>query len=124
MRRIIVSAAALILAAGLASAEAAEPYPVPAEGQQFWGLGKTGILCCMAPCPWRGVFPIEADGSAGRPLSAADQPDPPPMQTSDEDRARIEAAYEDGCRIVEGRFEGETLVVTRVVAECRHWFRP
>ena len=53
-----ILAAALVLSASAVSALSIEPLPVPADGEQFWGLGTTGIYCVKAPCPWRGVFRI------------------------------------------------------------------
>ena len=116
-------AAALILAATAAQSLDAEALPVPAEGEQFWGLGSTGLYCYRAPCPWRGVFRIDPDGASHRPLSAGDLTEPPPLQSGEADRARIEDAFAGhGCVVAEGHFEGETLVVARIAGECRHWF--
>lgn len=116
-------AAAMILAATAAQALDAEALPVPAEGEQFWGLGSTGIHCYRAPCPWRGVFRIDPDGTRDRPLSGDDLTKPPPLQASAADRARIEGAFvTQGCVVAEGHFDGETLVVSRIAGECRHWF--
>jgi hypothetical protein len=122
MFRLFLPFAALILSACAASAQA-EPLPVPSEGEGFWAIGVTGIHCYRAPCPWRGIAPIASDGSAGSPLSPADQPAPPPLRASKADRARIDAAYAQDCLVVEGHFEGETLVVARVLAQCDHWFK-
>ena len=108
------------LLTGLAAGAKAEPLPLPAEGETFWGLGTTGIQCYRAPCPWRGVFPITPDGKRGRPLSNGDQRQPPPLDAGDGDRARIVAAFADsGCVVAEGHFEGETLVVRRLLGDCR-----
>jgi len=116
-------AAALILTITATQALHAEALPVPAEGEEFWGLGSTGMYCYRAPCPWRGVFRIDPDGTRDRPLSGEDMTEPPPLQASEADRARIEEAFAaNGCVVAEGHFEGETLVVARLVGECRHWF--
>lgn len=118
-----ILAAALVLSASAVSALSIEPLPVPADGEQFWGLGTTGIYCVKAPCPWRGVFRIHPDGTRDRPLSGHDLPAPPPLRAGDADRARIEDAFaRSGCVVAEGHFDGETLVVLRIAGECRHWF--
>lgn len=122
MRRNIL-AAALILSAGAVQAFEVEPLTVPADGEQFWGLGSTGIYCVKAPCPWCGVFRIDPDGTSDRPLSGADMGGPPPLRANEADRKRIEDAFAGhGCVVAEGRFEGDTLVVVRIAGECRHWF--
>lgn len=106
--------AALVLAAGLS-----EPLPLPAEGETFWGLGSTGIFCYQPPCPWTGIFPIERDGTRGRPLSQFDQRQPPPLRASAADRSRIEAAFAEGdCVVAEAHFEGTIMVVRRLVGDC------
>lgn len=85
-----ILAAALVLSASAVQALSIEPLPVPADGEQFWGLGTTGIYCVKAPCPWRGVFRIHPDGTRDRPLSGHDLTAPPPLRAGDADRARIE----------------------------------
>lgn len=111
-------ACAIVL--GLARATVAEPLPMPTEGETFWGLGTTGVLCYREPCPWHGVFPVYRDGRRGRPLSNLDHRQPPPLRADDKDRARIEAAFaEGGCVVAEGHFEGKTLVVRRLLGNCR-----
>lgn len=117
-----ILAAALILTATAAQALDAEALPVPAKGEQFWGLGSTGIDCVRLPCPWRGVFRIDPDGTRDRPLSRHDMTEPPPLKADEADRARIEDAFaKDGCVVAEGHFDGETLVVARIAGECGHW---
>ncbi|MBB1492460.1 hypothetical protein H5395_13125 [Paracoccus sp. MC1854] len=117
-----ILAAALLLSGTAPQALEPEPLPVPAEGEQFWGLGSTGILCYRPPCPWRGVFRIDPDGTGTRPLSGNDLPEPPPLEAGAGDRARIEAAFADsGCVVAEGHFRGDTLVVARIAGECRDW---
>lgn len=118
MFRQIIFAFALTL--DLAGAASAEILPLPAQGETLWGLGTTGIMCYRAPCPWRGVFPVDQDGTRGRPLSRFDQRQPPPLRADDKIRARIEAAFEgEDCVLAEGHFEGETLVVRRLLGDCR-----
>lgn len=115
-------AAALILWAGAVQALPVEPLPVPAGGEQFWGLGSTGINCYRAPCPWRGVFRMNPDGTRDRPLSGHDMTELPLLEADKADRTRIEGAFASGgCVVAEGHFEGETLVVARIAGECHHW---
>ncbi len=111
---------AFALALGLTGAAHAEILPLPAQGESFWGLGTTGMLCYQEPCPWNGVFPVYRDGTRGRPLSRFDQRQPPPLRADAAARARIEAAFEKGgCVVAEGHFEGETLVVRQLLGDCR-----
>ena len=115
-------AAALILWAGAVQAFPVEPLPVPAGGEQFWGLGSTGINCYRAPCPWRGVFRMNPDGTRDRPLSGHDMTELPLLEADKADRTRIDGAFASGgCVVAEGHFEGETLVVARIAGECHHW---
>ena len=116
-RKIIL---ACLLALAPATGVVGEPLPLPAAGEAFWGLGTTGIQCYREPCPWHGVFPIGQDGKRGRPLSHLDQRQPPALDASEGDRARIEEAFaESGCVVAEGHFEGGTLVVRRLLGDCR-----
>lgn len=118
-----ILSAALILTATAAPALDAEALPVPAEGEQFWVLGSTGIDCYRLPCPWRSVFRIDPDSTRNRPLSRHDMTEPPLLKATEADRARIEDAFaNDGCVVAEAHFEGETLVVSRIAGECHHWF--
>lgn len=114
------TALAFALALGLTGAANAEMLPLPTAGETYWGLGTTGIFCYQEPCPWHGVFPINQDGTRGRPLSHVDQRQPPPLRADETARARIEAAFEKGgCVVGEGHFEGETLVVRGLLGDCR-----
>lgn len=119
MPRLLLSTLTALALAGPGGPARAEPLPEPAGGNLFWGMGNTGIMCVTTPCPWTGVFRINPDGSREFPLSGDDAPAPPPLRASDADRARIAAAYAEGaCVIVEGRFEGDAMVVARVVGDC------
>lgn len=113
-------AATLSLLLSLPSGTAlAEAMPAPSEGNSLWGMGATGMQCYHQPCPWRSIFPIHQDGSHDRPLSSDDMDLPPPLEASDTDRARIEAAFETGgCVIVDGRLDSGTMIVARVLGEC------
>lgn len=109
----------LILTLGLTGPAHAEILPPPADGEAFWGLGATGVLCYREPCPRHGVFPIHRDGTRGLPLSRIDQRQPPPLHGDERDRARIEDAFDSGgCVVVEGHFEGAVLVVLRLLGDC------
>lgn len=119
MPRFLVSILTALVLLGPAGPAPAEPLPEPAEGNLFWGMGNTGIMCVTTPCPWTGVFQINRDGSREFPLSGDDAPAPPPLRADEADRARIAAAYSGGsCVIVEGRFDGDTLIVARVLGDC------
>lgn len=119
-RKIDLTISLLVLTLGLAGPAQAEILPPPAEGEAFWGLGATGVLCYRDPCPRHGVFPIHRDGTRGLPLSRIDQRQPPPLRADERDRARIEDAFHSGgCVVAEGHFEGEMLVVLRLLGDCR-----
>jgi len=108
-----------VLAVTLVGSAHAEILPLPAEGETFWGLGNTGILCDADPCPRHGVFPIFRDGTRGRPLSSFDKPEPPLLRADDVIRSRIETAFdEDRCVVAEGHYDGEILVVRRLLGDC------
>lgn len=108
-----------VLAVTLVASAHAEILPLPAEGETFWGLGNTGIVCDADPCPRHGVFSMHRDGTRGRPLSRFDEPEPPLLRADDVIRSRIETAFgEDRCVVAEGHFEGDTLVVRRLLGDC------
>lgn len=109
--------AASVLGALLAPAHADEANAGTED--QLWGVGTTAWLCYQPPCGWRGVFPVDAEGTRGRPLSIHDQPEPPAMRGMPADLARIREIYADhGCVLVEGHFDFGILKVRRVVGDC------
>ena len=81
-------------------------------------IGPTGIYCVKAPCPWRGITRLGADGRPeGRPLWTDDEL--PAVVASEGDRRRIAAAWRDGgCLVVRGRLEAATLRVRGISGGC------
>ena len=110
--RAIWRIAPILLAAWLPAAG----HSAPLEGQ--FRVGTTGIYCVKAPCPWRGIVPLGADGQpGGKPLWTAQ--DLPTLKASKADHRRIAAAWKDnGCLIVDGTLEGATFTVNRIDGEC------
>jgi hypothetical protein len=88
----------------------------PIEG--MFRIGRTGVYCIRKPCPWRGITKIREDGLAeGKPVWAGD--DLPIIEASPADRDRIRSSWRDsGCLLVQGRFEGQRLVVRHVTSDC------
>lgn len=114
----MIRLSAVLLALFLPFGAHADVLPAPAEGQSWWGLGATGILCYQLPCPFNGVFPISRDGTRGRPLSAENERDPN-LGGNDANLARIRDAFAAGdCVIAEGRLAGDRLVVSRILGSC------
>jgi len=110
---------AAVLAVTLVGSARAEILPLPAEGETFWGLGNTGIVCDADPCPRHGVFSMFRDGTRGRPPSSFDKLEPPLLRADEVVRRHIETAFsEDRCVVAEGHFEGEILVVRRLLGDC------
>ena len=119
--------AALFLGVSLALAaqpsaradETARNQPGLAPDTQLWGIGSTAWLCFQPPCGWRGVFPVDDEGTRGRPLSIHDEPDPPAMRGMPADLARIRETYADhGCILAEGHFDYGILKVRRIAGDC------
>jgi hypothetical protein len=91
-------------------------------------VGDTGIRCLKAPCPWRGVVPVDQPGgAAGDPAYAGEAP---PVIAAAPDglgqaRAEIWRAWATGhCLLVFGRFERRgtaampVLSVDHIVGPC------
>ena len=117
--RFFLMAGALVLACGQV---AAAPLPVEIDRPPVDGtfrIGATGIFCVRAPCPWRGIMQIGADGHPeGRPLWAGK--DPPMVKADPETQGRIDASWrESGCLLVRGRFEKGALAVHEIIGDCR-----
>lgn len=112
------SLAAILVSIAVFCAPAASYGAAPTH-YGTWGIGHTGLLCYQLPCPWRGVFPIGADGERGRPISQNDQAVPPSLRGQPEDIERISQAYADGgCLTVKARFDGPVLDVDRIIGTC------
>lgn len=81
-------------------------------------VGSTGIDCYMPPCPSRGISNSERRGDGfQRPIWWGEVL--PARHASEEDRQRIIKAWDDlECLLIEGTFDGVTLAVTRIIAEC------
>lgn len=97
--------------------------PALASGEngvtRLWGLGQTGWMCTMAPCPWQGVFPIAETGERGRPLNIETMRVPPPMRGDAEQIRLVAETFDDGrCIVVRGRFDGALLEIADIVGPC------
>lgn len=96
-------------------AEVATPQlglqPLAADGR-LW-VGRTGIMCYQAPCPWRGV--IAADD--GTLLWSGDEL--PALDATPADAERLNdswAAFE--CLAVDGQFAAGRLAVETILGAC------
>jgi hypothetical protein len=81
-------------------------------------IGPTGIYCVKAPCPWRGIVKLDADGKPeGRPLWAGDEL--PVIEAEAGVRDSIATIWRaSGCLIVEGELHGDRFAVARIVGDC------
>lgn len=79
-------------------------------------VGKTGIYCITTPCPSRGI----ADSDHQAPADLLWSGDTLPAITATaEDAQRLTAAWNAfECLLVDGRFDGATLIVDHVVGAC------
>lgn len=86
--------------------------------EQTLRIGPTGIYCIKAPCPWRGIVKIGADGRPqGRPLWTGEAL--PAIHAVSAIRKRIETSWrESGCLRVFGSMRGERLTVRRIDKKC------
>ncbi|SRR5690625_3764354 len=85
--------------------------PLAADGR-LW-VGRTGIMCYQAPCPWRGV--IAADD--GTLLWSGDEL--PALDATPADAERLNdswAAFE--CLAVDGQFAAGRLAVETILGAC------
>ncbi|WIY52159.1 hypothetical protein O9Z70_11875 [Devosia sp. YIM 151766] len=89
-------------------------------GHSFWGVGRTGVMCYMAPCPWQGIFPISADkNERGFPIARQNQPEPRFTSADPAVTRAVIAAYAKGdCLIVEGKRIGDGLDIARIIGQC------
>lgn len=106
--------ALLFALAGMTTAFAADVGT--AEARLF--VGKTGIFCVQAPCPWRGIW-----ASAAAPAGPSDllwtQETLPPIEATTADANRIEDAWAGGqCLEIRGRLDDEKLLVEHVIGDC------
>ena len=91
----------------------------PAQEGSLWSIGTTGIMCYVAPCPWRGIAPISLDGKRGFPINREDRPEPQFTTDNAEIGSAVETAYADNrCLIVAAKRDGEWLDITRIVGDC------
>lgn len=128
MRRSFASAA-IAAALSVGPIAAGRAVAVEETAPILLRVGDTGIRCLRAPCPWRGVVPVDAEGVAG-PADPAYAGDAPPViaaapEVMDQVRAEIWRAWAaGGCLMVLGRFERRgaaampILSVERIVGPC------
>ncbi|WP_315762666.1 hypothetical protein [Sphingomonas sp. Y38-1Y] len=90
-------------------------------------VGDTGIRCVKLPCPSRGVFLPDRDGSPQKELLYADRDGktpPPPMVGRPEVQAAVVRAWETrACLAIDARLIGgvddrPVLRVDRIVGPC------
>lgn len=105
---------------GLSSPAGAQPSmnERATSAPSLYRVGKTGIHCYQAPCPWRGIVPLDAEGNRARwPIWSGEEP--PALQGHESHRRQIATSWEnDECLTVEGRFANATLQVLRIVGPC------
>lgn len=121
MRRVLRCfwSSAVFMSISLPSLAADLPASNTGVEVSLWGIGRTGVMCYMEPCPWQGIFPISRTGERGFPLSRQNQP--APRFTSEDPKvaeAVANAYSEGGCFIVEARAVGNSLDITRIVDDC------
>ncbi|MGQ4274424.1 hypothetical protein [Terrihabitans sp. B22-R8] len=89
---------------------------VPASSRL--AIGKTGINCASAPCPWRGI--VDVDDKARDPLRPMwSGGELPSLAASPEDAARLRTAWDDmACLEIEGAWDGKVLRVDRIRGSC------
>ncbi|MDR6287699.1 MULTISPECIES: hypothetical protein [Inquilinus] len=102
-----------LLPAAAATAEQAAPT--------LLRVGDTGIRCKRAPCPWRGVVPVNDAGGAGAADPAYVGEAPPviaaPPELLDRAQAEIRRAWATGgCLMVLGRFERRGAAATPILS--------
>ena len=84
----------------------------------LWGIGRAGVMCYMAPCPWQGIFPISPEtGERGFPVARHGQPQV--ISADPAITARVADAYsENHCLMVEARPVEDGLDIARIIGEC------
>ncbi|KQN71554.1 hypothetical protein DevBK_00630 [Devosia sp. BK] len=81
-------------------------------------VGKTGIYCVQAPCPWRGIWASAAAQAGPSDLLWA-QETLPRIEATTADANRIEEAWaSDQCLAILGRLVDGTLQVERIIGDC------
>jgi hypothetical protein len=79
-------------------------------------VGKTGIYCITTPCPSRGIADAEHQAPADLLWSGDALP---AMTATAQDMQRITAAWNAlECLLVEGTFDGTTLIVDHIAGAC------
>lgn len=103
------------LSFGLAAGE-------PPSDTRRLSIGSTGVMCTVAPCPWRGIIDLDdTDRDQIRPLWSGETL---PVLVATPDHAReIEAAWEDRrCLEIEGAIlasgEPPSVRVDRIIGAC------
>lgn len=91
--------------------------PAQADATQLQ-VGRTGILCYMAPCPWRGIAEPAPDGADPARLLWSGDELPPMTGTPAHQRELSRAWREFDCLLVAGGFEGGVLRVDDILGSC------
>lgn len=91
----------------------------PEQEETLWSIGTTGVMCYVAPCPWRGIAPILPDGTRGFPKDREDLTEPQFTSNDAEILHAVETAYAGGrCLVVAAKLDGQRLEITRIVGDC------
>lgn len=88
------------------------------DAVRLWRVGKTGIYCVKAPCPWRGVVQADGAGQAvGAPVWSSESL--PVLEATPMAAARLGAVWQNfECVLVAGAFDGGVLRVDRLAGAC------
>ena len=105
----LLAALAMLTATGGAAASTTAP-------STLYKVGRTGIHCYSEPCPWNGIW--HADHAAQPNNLVWSGQTPPPMTGKPADLARVRSDYLEGCTVVEARFSGGKLILSRIIGGC------
>lgn len=111
----------LIYATGicLGAVQAGLADGTPMGDQDMWGnlrVGRTGILCYQAPCPWYGIARANQSINPYALLWSGDTL--PTMRGSSEDQDYLRENYGEGCTLVNGRLRNGVLEVAKILGSC------